>query len=98
MQISPEWLHKQAAEIEALRKLLVLVRAERDDLAAGHYAAVTAEREIDLLRFVADAALVYFEHYMQDEAEDEADCVCGKEQHDRAVGLRDALRHAGLLA
>ncbi len=34
-----------ADEIEALHELLRQVRAERDELAAGHYAAVAAERE-----------------------------------------------------
>jgi hypothetical protein len=34
-----------ADEIESLRELLRQVRAERDELAAGHYAALAAERE-----------------------------------------------------
>jgi hypothetical protein len=56
------------------------------------------DAEIERLRFVADAALVYFRHYMQDEAEDEDDCVCGREQHERAASLRYALRAAGFKA
>lgn len=43
------------------------------------------------LRAVADAASVYYQHYMQDEAESPEDCVCGNEQHQHAVAVRDSL-------
>ena len=60
--------------------------------AADAQALIQSQRaEIERLRAVAVAARVYFDHYMQDEAADADDCVCGQEQHERAVALRDAL-------
>lgn len=47
--------------------------------------------EHERLRAVADAAAVYYEHYVHDEADDVEACVCGREQHERAAALRDAL-------
>ena len=38
-------IERKDVEIESLRELLRQVRAERDELAAGHYAALAAERE-----------------------------------------------------
>jgi hypothetical protein len=40
-----EDIKRKDVEIESLRELLRQVRAERDELAAGHYAALAAERE-----------------------------------------------------
>lgn len=44
-----------------------------------------------LLCEVAEKASTYFAHYLQDEADDEDVCVCGREQHERAKALRAAL-------
>ncbi len=63
--------------IDALEQQAAQIEALRAD----------AER----LRAVADAASVYYEHYMQDEAESPEYCVCGDEQHQRAVEVRDSL-------
>ena len=48
--------------------------------------------EIMRLRRIADAAEIYYRHYMIDEAEDAENCACGEEQHQRAMALRDALK------
>lgn len=39
-----------------------------------------------------DAATIYAFAYMQDEAEDEEDCVCGEEQHERAKAVFAAIK------
>ena len=57
---------------------------------AGELAA--RDIEIERLRVVATAARNYFDRYMQDEADDEDEFVCGKEQHESAAALRDALK------
>ena len=57
---------------------------------AAHIEALLAETK--QLRHVAEAARVYYDHYMQDEAESPEDCVCGIEQHRRALAVRDGLR------
>lgn len=47
--------------------------------------------ELDKLHRVAEAARVYFNGYMQDEAADDMGWVCDRDQHERAAELRDAL-------
>ncbi len=76
----------------------------REDLAAFYAAAFAggvthrtdADRQteaiLERLTAVADAARVYYLHYIQDDAEDADKCVCGREQHERAAALRDALK------
>jgi hypothetical protein len=50
--------------------------------------------ELERLRWVEQTARVYFNHYLQDEADDIDNCVCGDEQHNRAKLLRGALKLA----
>ena len=69
---------------EASPKVIRSLLDERDRLAA----------EVDALRAVEQTARVYFEHYLQDEAEDVDCCICGDEQHNRAKLLRGALKLA----
>lgn len=47
--------------------------------------------EIERLQAIERAARAYFMGYVQDEADDPEDCICGEEQHERAKALRDAL-------
>ena len=56
---SKELCASAAEEIESLRELLLIVRAERDELAAGHYAAVAAQKERDavICEYAAKVAL-----------------------------------------
>lgn len=71
-------------------KAATTVKAEAMRQAARHM--MMLDDEIKQLRAVADAAALYYEHYMQDEADDVDACVCGIEQHECAVSLREALR------
>ena len=50
-----------------------------------------AADQIERLSAVAEAARRYYDRYAQDEAEDVEDCVCGREQHEDAKALRNAL-------
>lgn len=78
--------------VERLRR-----NAESGDSCRGVSDDMTeAAIEIERLRAVVAAAAIYYEHYMQDEAEDVDACVCGAEQHERAASVRDALRASGL--
>lgn len=74
-------LEAQAREIAIHRKNI-----ERLDSIINEQAA-----EIEALRAVADASRIYYEHYMQDEADSAEYCTCGEEQHKRAQDVRDAL-------
>lgn len=46
---------------------------------------------VERAKEIEEAAREYFDHYLQDEADSEADCVWGAKQHLAAVRLRDAL-------
>lgn len=78
---------------EKLRALAALRRASPLHDASSTEAEwlEAAADKLERLAWVANAARTYFLHYAQDEAEDEDDCVCGREQHIRAAELRDAL-------
>ena len=60
--------------------------AHRDQLIEAQAA------EIERLRAIADAAGRYYARYAQDEANDVEDCVCGREQHEDAIALRESLK------
>jgi len=88
-------LEQQAAELDALKRdiesLLPDLTAANVEIEqqAAQIEALRADAE--RLRRVSDAAAVYYEHYMQDEADSPEYCVCGDEQHQRAVEVRDSL-------
>lgn len=50
-----------------------------------------AADEFVRLNRIEKAARTYYTRYAQDEASDVEDCVCGREQHEDAAELRDAL-------
>ena len=50
-----------------------------------------AADELERLGRIETAARTYYSRYAQDEASDVEHCVCGREQHEDAIALRDAL-------
>ena len=68
------------------------------DLRLGYDEMLDESSEADRLRArvaeletVEAAARVYYEHYMQDEADDGGEQWCGHDQHERAKAVRDSL-------
>jgi hypothetical protein len=74
-------------EIDAAAVQNMVVQPLRDEIER-------LRRELEPLRQVERTARVYFDHYLQDEADDVDYCICGDEQHNRAKLLRGALKLA----
>lgn len=73
---------KRARSMLSMHELRVLINTVADAL---------LQRNTEPQTRLAAAAERYYTRYAQDEAAAVEDCVCGREQHEDAIELRDAL-------